>query len=54
MKYMGYTHIELPVADIPTTVPGDTDHWVLFSDFRYGTPEDFMYFVDECHLAGVE
>jgi 1,4-alpha-glucan branching enzyme len=55
VKKMGYTHVELlPVAEHPLTASWGYQIVGYFSvTARYGSPEDFMYFVDLCHQNGI-
>jgi len=54
-QQLGYTHLELlPIHEHPLTASWGYQPVGYFAvTSRYGSPEDFMYFVDYCHQHGI-
>jgi 1,4-alpha-glucan branching enzyme len=55
VKEMGFTHIELlPIMEHPFDASWGYQTVGYYGvTSRFGTPSDFMYFVDRCHQAGL-
>ncbi|MCW8846698.1 MAG: 1,4-alpha-glucan branching protein GlgB [Gammaproteobacteria bacterium] len=55
VRDMGFTHVELmPVSEHPFGASWGYQPIGMFAPTcRFGDPDDFRYFVDRCHMAGI-